>query len=368
MQIDQGSMEMGKYKYQNIYETLRQRIKNGGIGEGEYLPTTQELMDEFQTTAVTVARAINILVQEKLVTRTPGVGTVVHAQEKELEPSQIGLIGALLQIQTENRYWERMLEGISDVLRPAGYSLLVGYHNKDKEIALEHINLFHKQGVKVVLFAPFDRSTSSEYESENKDVILTIRRLGMDVLMLDRHIESVPGHFISEHCYAQGKEMVETLITRGFKNPYCISTDYVSVIGDRERAFIDACSESSILDSQDRIVRIPLDLFQKRKYEQVIEYLVELQDADLIICMNSFIFNTMVYLLSSGRLSKINNTKPRLAGFIDIELIDLKDVVAYVEQPVRDLGRYAGRVVKQILKEKTIAYYHVLVPCELRFL
>jgi DNA-binding LacI/PurR family transcriptional regulator len=76
----------------------------------------------------------------------------------------------------------------------------------------------------------------------------------------------------------------------------------------------------------------------------------------------------MVYLLSSGRLSKINNTKPRLAGFVDIELIDLKDVVAYVEQPVRDLGRYAGRVVKQILKEKTIAYYHVLVPCELRFL
>jgi DNA-binding LacI/PurR family transcriptional regulator len=367
-QSDRTPMTSG-YKYRKIAESLRQRIKSGGLDAGSFLPTTKMLAKEFDTTTVTIDRAIGILVAEGMVIRTPGVGTIVQgAPERRPTPASSGLVGALLQAQTESRYWERLLEGVSDILRPAGLATLIGYHNQDENLALEHARLFRQQGVEIVLFAPFDRPDAISYEADNAVMVDRLHALGMQVIMLDRYIESVPGHFISEYCHTQGREMMEQLIDAGYRKPLCLSTDYVSVIGARERSFVEGCRSRGLEDGQQRIHRLPLKTYQSRDYDAVTALLAAHRDADLIVCLNSRIFNTLIFLLAKEGWGELHARRPKLAGFVDIELMDMDDVVAYVEQPIREMGHAAGRMVKQLLNEQLFEYLHALVPCELRML
>ncbi len=325
----------GTHKYRKIAESLRQRIKSGRINTGEFIPSTKLLAREFDTTPVTIDRALGILVSEGLLTRTPGIGTqVVHPAHPVLRegrpaPGTPGLIGAMLQAQTESRFWERLLEGVSDILRPEGMATLIGYHNQNESLAIEHLELFYSQGVRVVLFAPFDRPTPGEYEETNAGVIHIIRDMGMQVIMLDRYLETVPGHFVTEYCYTQGREMVQRLIDNGYSDLLCISTDYVSVIGARERSFIDGCLSRGIKNPEERIIRIPLRDFQTRQYQVIHQILDDAQVPDCFVCLNSRIFNTLIYLHAKGELGRGRNCK--FAGFVDIELMDMDKVIAYVE-------------------------------------
>jgi DNA-binding LacI/PurR family transcriptional regulator len=364
------------HKYKRIAESLRQRIKNGQLQVGDFLPTSKQLAEQYSTTAVTIDRAIGVLVAEGLVTRTPGVGTTV------LEPVSRGgagrglptgtpvLVGALLQAQTESHYWERLLDGVNDVLQPSGVSTLIGYHNQNRDGALQYASLFRDQGAAAILFAPFDRPTREQYEADNAVVVTAFREMGLEVIMLDRYIESVPGHFVSEYCYAQGREMIERLIDRGYNRPLCMSTDYVSVIGARERAFIDGCISRGIENPRDLLVRVPLKDYQDRHYDEILSALAGAGDHNLVVCLNSRIFNTIIYLRAREAARAPGNGTPiplrKLAGFVDIELMDLEDVVAYVEQPVREMGRAAGRMVQTVLREHSPEFHHALVPCELR--
>lgn len=357
------------HKYARIAESLRQRILNGKFDEGELLPTTKMLAEEFGTTPVTIDKAIGELVSEGLVVRTPGVGTAVRSKpDVDTESGVAGKrVGALLQAQTESKFWERLIEGVNDILRPESCSLLVGYHKQDLDVAIQQAELFMQQGCEVCLFAPFDRPDVSMYESDNARMVEKLRSLGMEVIMLDRYIESVPGHFVSEYCYSMGTSMMEKVIDMGFSNPLCLSTDYVSVIGARERAFVEGCRNSGIEDPESRIERLPLAKYQNRDYDAIIELLSQHKDTDIIVSLNSRIFNTLFYALARTEHSPLAQ-KPHFAGFVDIELIDLERVVAYVEQPVRDMGHAAGRMVKHVLTERSLEYRHSLVPCELRIL
>lgn len=371
MVVDQQAQAPHK-KYKKIAESLRQRIKNGGFVRGELLPSSKTLAQEYNTTPVTLDKALGLLVQDGLVDRTPGVGTVVlpaPGRNSLVSSVQVGLIGALLQAQTESRYWERLLEGVSDVLRPQGIATLIGYHNQDLLNAQEHLELFLQQGVQIVLFTPLDRESKALYESDNRILLELMYAMGMQVIMLDRFIESVPGHVISEYCYAQGKQLIEQVYDQGFRNQYCISTDYVSVIGAREKAFLDGLSSRGVKNPESRIVHIPLVSFQQRNYDQIDSLLNStVTQADVLISLNSRIFNTLLYMQAKKGLEMFNHGQPKFAGFVDIELMDLDGVVGYVEQPIREMGHAAGRMVHYLMEEQPLEYLHSLVPCELRML
>lgn len=358
------------HKYRRIAESLRQKITNGRYIAGDFLPTTKQLAADYGTTTVTIDRAIGLLVSDGLVTRTPGVGTIVSLQH-ESEAStgtDAGLVAALLQAQTDSHYWERLIEGINDVLRPAGFVTLIGYHNQEYEVAIEHARLFRERGAGLIFFTPVDRPTRDEYEVDNARIIRDLREMGFTVIMLDRYVQSVGGHFVSELSYEQGVEMMRSLIQRGFRTPLCVSTDFVSVIESRENAFVDGCLREGIKDGTERIVRVPLKKFQDRDYAAIEAQLGSLTQVDLIVCLNSRIFNTLIYILAKRSGRGDVGERVRLAGFVDFELMDLETVAAYVEQPVREVGRAAGRMAQRLIEQWTPEVQHSFVPCELRIL
>ena len=64
-------------KYQQIYKQLHGRIEAGAYKEGDRLPTEAELVEQFGTSRLTVARALKDLQVAGLVVRRAGSGTYV---------------------------------------------------------------------------------------------------------------------------------------------------------------------------------------------------------------------------------------------------------------------------------------------------
>lgn len=64
-------------KYEEIADTLRQRIKQGIYPANSLLPNQVELVEEFDASRMTVKKAITILTMEGLVFARRGAGTKV---------------------------------------------------------------------------------------------------------------------------------------------------------------------------------------------------------------------------------------------------------------------------------------------------
>lgn len=68
---------MPKYRWEEIADTLRQRIKDGTYPPGTRLPSRRQLEREFECTDPPVGTAMRTLKQEGLVETLNGVGAYV---------------------------------------------------------------------------------------------------------------------------------------------------------------------------------------------------------------------------------------------------------------------------------------------------
>ena len=72
--------------YNRVAATLRDHILSGTWKGSNQLPTERELCDEFQTSRITIRRALQILEDEQLVERHQGVGTFIKSNPERRIP------------------------------------------------------------------------------------------------------------------------------------------------------------------------------------------------------------------------------------------------------------------------------------------
>ncbi len=65
------------YLYLSIYKAMKERILGGEFRSGDRFPPERQLKDEYNTTHVTVRKALSLLVEEGYIERYSGRGTVV---------------------------------------------------------------------------------------------------------------------------------------------------------------------------------------------------------------------------------------------------------------------------------------------------
>ena len=71
-------------QYQQVADTLRQRIARAEYRVGDVIPTSTELEELFSVSNITIRKALAILSDEGLVTSRRGVGTVINATPQNL--------------------------------------------------------------------------------------------------------------------------------------------------------------------------------------------------------------------------------------------------------------------------------------------
>lgn len=78
----------GEPIYRQIAEQFRDRILNGKLKEGDYLPSIRGLAKDLKISVITTMKAYEELSDEGLVTAVQGKGYVVNAQDTEMLKEQ----------------------------------------------------------------------------------------------------------------------------------------------------------------------------------------------------------------------------------------------------------------------------------------
>lgn len=119
-------MKTQEPKYKVVVEWILENINNGNFPVGEKLPSENELSAMFHLSRQTVRHAIEVLGQQKLVTRVQGSGTYVGESVKPKRTESYKNI-AVISTYVDSYIFPPVLKGIERVLSKEGYTMQLAF-------------------------------------------------------------------------------------------------------------------------------------------------------------------------------------------------------------------------------------------------
>ena len=177
-------------RHRAIYEALLEEIESGQYKPGERLPSEAALCERFDSSRITVAKALQTLQRDQLVTRRPGSGTYVQ-QPPAAEPSL--KFGLLIPDLGTTDIFEPICQGIMRSPAAKSHSLTWGHSTgeTDKEIATEQLcRQYIGQKVDGVFFAPSEYSQNRD--AANQRIVTMLEEAGIPIVLLDRCLKHYP--------------------------------------------------------------------------------------------------------------------------------------------------------------------------------
>ncbi len=116
----QVSAPSGVPRYRQIYEDLYSAIKTGSFQPGDRLPSEADLGKRYNTSRITVAKAVNELQLKGLVSRRAGSGT--HVLTPETSPGRV--FGLLIPDLGRTEIFEPICHGMMPSPLSKPHSLL----------------------------------------------------------------------------------------------------------------------------------------------------------------------------------------------------------------------------------------------------
>jgi GntR family transcriptional regulator of arabinose operon len=171
-------------KYRQVYEELYSAIRTGSFQPGERLPSEAELGERYNTSRITVAKALNELQLQGLLSRRAGSGT--HVLPPAISSGHV--FGLLIPDLGRTEIFEPICHGMMQSPLSKPHSLLWGHsmgEASQQEKEAEHLcHRYVAQKVSGVFFAPLEYTP--EKDAVNKRIVSALDRAGIQVVLLDR--------------------------------------------------------------------------------------------------------------------------------------------------------------------------------------
>ena len=128
-------------RYQMIYDNLKTKIQSGACRPGSQLPFERELCEEYGVQRITVRKALDMLVQDGLIVKRPGLGSFVRAEERAEAPAVQS--GTILFVMNKSRndirsnssaYNAQLFFLMEKLCRERGYTLLYADISGEEEL------------------------------------------------------------------------------------------------------------------------------------------------------------------------------------------------------------------------------------------
>lgn len=232
-------------KYRQVYEDLLASIQAGTFQPGDRLPSEAELGKRYDTSRITVAKAVNELQLRGLVSRRAGSGTHVLAP-----PRTTGhLFGLLIPDLGKTEIFEPICHGMmqSPLSRP--HSLLWGHAMGEAAMqereAEQLCHQYIEQKVSGVFFAPLEFTPTKD--AVNVRIVTALDKAGIALVLLDRCYAPYPlrskydlvgidnrrtGYLITQHLLRLGVRRVAFVA-----KPLSASTVNARIAGYREALY-----------------------------------------------------------------------------------------------------------------------------------
>ena len=131
-----------------VLRELRRRIADGAYPLETKLPSERNLAEEFEVSRVTIRKSLEILGNDGMITRRPGLGSIVSAAAP-VAPSAPPNIGFVVQ-QLSNPYYSAFASALEEVLRAHDLNMILAGtgQNPDEELrCLQRMSELQVRGV-----------------------------------------------------------------------------------------------------------------------------------------------------------------------------------------------------------------------------
>ena len=344
-------------KYRLIFQDLRDSIESGRLRPGDRLPTEAELGLHYEASRITVAKAVNELMRQGMVSRRAGSGTHVLMKEE----ARGHVFGVVIPDLGRTEIFEPICQGImrSPLAKP--HSLLWGHAMSDagqqgleaRELAQHFIN----QKVSGVFFAPLEFAHGKDVV--NREIVESLEAAGIAIVLLDRCYAPYP--FRSKYDLvgidnrAAGYLITDHLLKLGVKRPVFIArARSASTVYGRMAGFREALLARGLHFEQDRVREG--DASNPKFVKKVMDTL----KPDGFVCSND---------LTAGRLIMALNTlgidvpsQVRVVGVDDVKYAGMFSVPLTTQhQNCLDIGTTALAVMLQRLAQPGLPARDVLL-------
>lgn len=348
-------------KYRQVGAELRREIAGSVYGPGQKLPADAALSARFQTSRLTIIRALQELQSEGLVERKVGSGTYVRHQTHQTSK----VFGLLVANQEQGAIFQPICQSIARAAQAAGHVLLwgdIGCSAVDKEKRTEQLSRFYAaQKVSGVFLSPVEL-TPHRHEV-NRHVVDILERAGIPIILIDRCYLPYPER--SQHDLVgidnrrAGYRLACHLLRAGCARiAFVARPDSAPTVDAR----IAGLQDGIALSGRPETLSSSLFIGDPADREAVTQFLRQARP-DGIICANDRTAGTLMHTLSALHLQIPDDI--RMVGFDDVFADVLPVPLTTLRQPCQQIAEAAIRALLERIAYPEMAPRDILLDCEL---
>lgn len=172
-----------EFKYEKVLEDLTACIRNNTFPPGSKLPTLQQLSSRYQTSPITIKRAIQELKNAGLLNSRRGSGYFVPVPTPI--PGGDSAISLVFPMEEGNPNHPPMMAGITECLSPLGFEVTLqntGFSVESERAALSRVLEQHPSGI---IYYPV-------FLPQTVDLVIMLYARGIPMVLLDKDSEGLP--------------------------------------------------------------------------------------------------------------------------------------------------------------------------------
>jgi GntR family transcriptional regulator of arabinose operon len=350
-------------KYQQVFESLSKDILSGKYQPGQKLPSEAALVQQFQTSRITVGRSLRELKHRGMVERIAGSGTYV----RQTHSADSGLVfGLLIPDLGQTEIFEPICRGIATAPQASRHALLWGHTtlgaSSPQEQALELCSDYIRRRVAGVFFAPLE--TGPGVQQTNLTIVSRLEQARIPIVLLDRCVLPYPnrvhhdlvgidnrraGYLATNHLLNLGLQRLSVLAYSGG----------APTVEARIAGFREAILAHGLNLEQNPVTR--LDEISQATIRPLLDKEAGVQG---FLCVNDHTAGELLHVLLS--LGQRIPQDLRIVGIDDVEYASLLPVpLTTVHQPCREIGEAAMAAMLDRVERPGMFVRDILIECRL---
>jgi DNA-binding LacI/PurR family transcriptional regulator len=345
------------HKYQQVRTELRREIAEAVYQPGQKLPADAELSVRFETSRLTVIRALQDLQSEGLVERRAGSGTYVRRPARQT--SQV--FGMLVTAHEQGDIFQPICQAIAGAAQSAGHAVLWGSVGSASELQERQSEQFSRslveQKVSGVFLTPVEL-TPHRHEL-NRRIVERLERAGIPIILIDRCYLPYPER--SRHDLVGidnrrgGYRLAQHLVRQGCSR--------VAFVARPDSAPTVDARLAGVQEALRREGRNGLVFIGDPNDTAAVADFIRGKRPDGIVCANDRTAGMLMHSLAALRIRVPRDI--RMVGFDDVFAAVLPVPLTTLRQPCQQIAEAAMRAMTERIANPEMITRDILLSCEL---